>query len=459
MPFLAKLTPKGIQHLADCLHREGQNTHRPHLRKLEDWVAGGVGYSTAYPQAVQRALVSMGPEALAEHTHDLLIPSQPESAKTVKLPGGSVNLKHQLVPAVRQMLAAGLSEQFQRACVRLGTFDTFSGGMKAGLVGGLRIDVHAVLKLDTAELRKHALLMAAVNQRQPGIFPSVLHEQTLSDGRVLLITEECRKHSTLLQIVFEEKRSQAALAAIVGKTLAALDVIHSIAQPTDSSSLDLPLTPDPFSSRLFTKIPAVLDLEPSWEIIQRQPGEIDGTPCPPLNDLLSLAQKLCQQWGGQTEARLVHGDAHLGNVLSRRYGSQGHRVRLIDPNPTIGFSQPIYDYGKLLHWAELVGWAKLQPALCHAQFSASASSWSILTTENMPSLAADQRKFVESLINDAAATRMQAAYGSDFHAMLAIATASAHLGMAALLTGEADCHVRRYVFAHALKRLSRIATP
>jgi hypothetical protein len=43
-------------------------------------------------------------------------------AEVVRLPDGTIDLVKDLVPAVRGLLRRGLSDEFQRACVRVGCF-------------------------------------------------------------------------------------------------------------------------------------------------------------------------------------------------------------------------------------------------------------------------------------------------------------------------------------------------
>ena len=74
----------------------------------------------------------------------------------VALPPGTIELTDQLVPVVRQILQRGLPEDFLRSCVRIGGFKAFGGGLKADMVGGLRVDIHAVLEFSASNENKHA---------------------------------------------------------------------------------------------------------------------------------------------------------------------------------------------------------------------------------------------------------------------------------------------------------------
>lgn len=115
----------------------------------------------------------------------------------VILPNDTLDLRGELVPAIRTLLARGLSNSFMRACVRIGGFETYVGGLKADLVGGLTIHVNAALKLGGPELEAHAVLMNAINARRPGTFAEVLEVVSLEGGRRLVLMAQLRKHETL----------------------------------------------------------------------------------------------------------------------------------------------------------------------------------------------------------------------------------------------------------------------
>lgn len=80
-----------------------------------------------------------------------------------------------MVPAVRALLAHGLSNSFMRACVRIGGFETYAGG--------LTIYVNAALKLGGSELEAHAVLMSAINARRSGTFAEALEAVSMDGGR------------------------------------------------------------------------------------------------------------------------------------------------------------------------------------------------------------------------------------------------------------------------------------
>lgn len=385
-------------------------------------------------------------------------PQQLSVHDEVDLPPGTVDLRRELVPAIREFLARGLSDSFQRACVRIGSFDAYSGGLKASLVGGLRIDVHAVLKLGSTELLQHVQMMNYVNGLRARTFPAVLHQQCLSDGRVFIITEQCRKHVTLLDKVYGESTTKAEFRNILDKVFDSLREMHRVTRGSAPSLAGLPTNPDPFSKRIRSKLSAILEADSELKVMMDRPGIVLGAHCPPLAELLARTDTLCRWAARAIQPRLVHGDPHLGNIMARRNGPAGYRVRLIDPNPEIGFSQPLYDVGKLFHWAEPVGWAKTCPRLCRAGWSVNRGTrqWSLSACLSGASAASERRRqWVESAVGEFSRA-LSAGYGSEFPRMVGVAVASAHLGLAALLADRKQKQARRFVLAHALKHLQLV---
>lgn len=165
----------------------------------------------------------------------------------VAIPAGTVDLKTELVPAVRGLLARGLSDSFMRACVRIGEFESYSGGLKADLVGGLTLHINAALKLGGAELEAHAALMNVVNKRRHGSFAEVLETVPLDGGRWLLLMAQLRKHETLFDLVFERETTPATLAQAMDKTLAGLAVVHAVVLKTIPELGAFVKTQDPYT--------------------------------------------------------------------------------------------------------------------------------------------------------------------------------------------------------------------
>ncbi len=376
----------------------------------------------------------------------------------VALPPDTVSLKEEVVPAIRDLLGRGLSETFMKSCVRVGAFTQFGGGLKSDLVGGLRVDVHAVLKLGDKELRRHKTLMEAVNRARERTFPMVLHVAPLERGRMFLLMEELRGHVTLADKVYVESTSLADLARILSKVFQSLRVIHGFVQGTDTSLDCLPTTREPFAARLASRLKEVVEIDPAMAEMFHRPGEVMGRPCPPIANLLARAKALAKHASRAILLRLVHGDPHLGNVMVRRSGTTGYSVRLIDPNSEIGFSQPVYDIAKLLHWAGPAGWAARRPEFCRVTWRPSTKQrgWQLRAwCHEVPERADQRRRCVEEGVRRFA-KEYSGDYGDGWPAILAIATASADAGLAARLKGDDHCTTRRFALAHTLDKLASL---
>jgi hypothetical protein len=249
---------------------------------------------------------------------------------------------------------------------------------------------------------------------------------------------------SLQEMVFNQNTSQTNLSRIIGKTFSLLSHLHSI-----DAIQGLPSTKSPFYSRLRTKISEAIESDQALQSLWRNPGQILGHPCPPLREIFPLFQNWLDKISNSSSSCLVHGDPHLANIMARRRG-RGYSVRLIDPNPKIGISTPFYDYGKLLHWASEVGWAKAEPARCTCTFR-SGKTWTLSPELKEYSKSAETRRqhVFDEIHNNLAPFVMT----RDAQALLHIATASSHVGLVSLYNTPKQTVVRRYVLAYALKEI------
>lgn len=139
----------------------------------------------------------------------------------VVLPAGTINLTQDLVPMVREWLERGLSRSFIRTCVRLKAFEPFSGGLKADLVGGLKIGVHAVLKLGESELELHRAIMDRANAIRPRTCVEVVELTRLDEHRWLMMMSRINA-STLYDAVYNEVTEAVLLKRAVDKVFEGL---------------------------------------------------------------------------------------------------------------------------------------------------------------------------------------------------------------------------------------------
>ena len=377
-----------------------------------------------------------------------------ERVSLVALPEGTVDLRTEVVPAIRDLLRRGLAEDVQRACVRVGAFTEFGGGLKADLVGGLRIDVNAAIKLGNGELELHRSLMASVNRIRPHTFPAVLSLVRLSGDRQLMLMEQLLGHDTLLDLVYRKPSARGDLERMLDKVIEGVRAVRRIARADQRMLRRLPRTADPYTARLRDRIERIVAADPDLAIVAERPGEAMGQPIAPLGQVLDDLARFVPEALRNAPSVPCHGDLHLGNVMARKRG-RGFSVRLIDPNPAIGVTDPLYDAGKLLHWAEPVGWARVAPERCRARLRVPRNGWSLSAELCDVSTAAEARRaYLERRIHQRLA-RLGRPGDVTRAARLHVAIASAHIGLAALLDRPEEAHARRFALAHALAALGR----
>ncbi len=374
-----------------------------------------------------------------------------ESKPSVVLPPGTVDLASEVVPAVRALLRRGLPEDFVEACVRVGAFEAFGGGYKSELVGGLRIDVNAAMKLGGEELDRHVLLMERVNKTRARTFPSVQAVFRLEGERRLLFMEQLLAHTTLLDLVYRRRTAITDLDRILDHTFVGVRAIRRTGREHARALARLPRIDDPYGARLRAKLERITELDPDLRRLWNEEGRVLDEKVPPLTPLLACLDAWLGSALPQAPRTLCHGDLHLGNVMARRRG-RGFSVRVINPNPEIGITDPLYDAGKLLHFAEPVGWAAIDPAHCRASLRTSAKGYRLEPLLSPASASAERRRAsFESILRERlAAVRRKDESRS---ARLEVATAAAHVGLAALLESKRDEAARRFVLAYALRAL------
>lgn len=372
----------------------------------------------------------------------------------VALPEGTVDLRTEVIPAIRDLLRRGLAMDIQRACVRVGAFTAFGGGLKSDLVGGLRIDVNAAIKLGNAELELHRSLMESVNRVRPYTFPAVLSLVRLDGDRRLMFMEQLLGHDTLLDLTYQRATTRGDLERMLDKVIEGVRAVRRIARADARMMRRLPRTVDPYTERLRDRIDRIIAADPELAVVRAREGTAVGVRVGPVDAILrDLAAWVPVALEGAPRVP-CHGDLHLGNVMARKRG-KGFSVRLIDPNPQVGISDPLYDAGKLLHWAEPVGWARVAPERCRARLRTAKPGWT-LDAElcDVSSSAEARRSFLEQSIHRRLKLLGRAG-DTTRAARLEIAIASAHVGLAALLTRPEDKHARRFALAHALRALGR----
>jgi hypothetical protein len=223
---------------------------------------------------------SQRPWASAAKADDV-VPRDP-----VSLPEGTVDLRTEVVPAIRDLLRHGLSDDVQRACVRAGAFTQFGGGLKADLVGGLRIDVNAALKLGDAELELHRALMESVNRIRARTFPAVLSLVKLSGGRRLMFMEQLLGHDTLLDLTYLRPTARADLERVLDKVVEGVRAVRRLARGDAKLVRRLPRTADPYTARIRDRIDRIVVADPELAVVRSRPGTALGVAVGPVDAVL-----------------------------------------------------------------------------------------------------------------------------------------------------------------------------
>ena len=296
-------------------------------------------------------------------------------------------------------------------------------------------------------------MIDAVNEvRPPRIFPLVIEIAPLPGSKALLMMEHLQSHATLLDTVFQTSISGEHLQRICGKVVSALSTIGRVGEER-KRQFRRGQQAGNFADRLDAKFGEVLRIDPYVKPVLRRAGTVMGVRCRAVGQILRKARRFLAK--SQHADRFQHGDPHLGNIMVRQYFKRGYGVKLIDPNPGVGFTDPLYDIGKLYHWAEPVGWARVRPDVCHSRWRSNAHSWTLQASHNVPNGSAEKRrKLLLACIEKAVAPLMDSG-DVTANQRLDLAIAAAHIGLAARLDGPENTRPRRFVLAHTILHLAR----
>jgi len=373
----------------------------------------------------------------------------------IVFPEGTVDLRRELVPIIKQLVRRGLPADFVNNCVHVGGFQPFGGGIKSDLVGGLKIDVNAAIKLEDKELDRHKLIMEAVNNRWLKVFPGVLAVEHLDDDRALMLMEQLLGFETLLESVYLRDTNLTDIDNLVDKTFVALKAIWREGKRSRAHLTDIRPWRETLVSALRRKLGKVFAEDPELEMIMDHPGTVMHSSCPPVPTLLDEVEEWLSALTDIPEA-LCHGDFHWKNIMSRKTG-RGTSLRFIDPKPSVGYADPVVDLGMLYHWAEELGWAQVDAKKhCRSKFEAgrSGADWLLnASTENTSAAAEERRQRTQKAIDDNL-ERSRNSLGPEWEGRLLLSRALAHAGLAAVSRGDEGKTVRRFALGFCLKVLA-----
>ncbi|MCK7516725.1 MAG: aminoglycoside phosphotransferase family protein [Ignavibacteriales bacterium] len=306
--------------------------------------------------------------------------------------------------------------------------EPLTGGLKSQMVSRVQMTLDSVVKIDTKELKSHKSLMEMVNKKYEKTFPEILQLKKIDNKKFILIMEQMRKFEPFLNYIYQSNTNNNQLKILTQK---AFDYIRNVHRTPIKSNNRLQTTRNPYSTRIKSKIDQVVKTDPPLAKMLTKNGVINGVKIRSINSTLF---KKVNKWLindlKNVELTLTHGDSHLGNILFRGRGF-GYSCRLIDPNPLIGISDPIYDFGKLLHWVEEVGWAKFQPKKCSSVWKTSKNSWTLDYSVIREPLTVKRRRKI--VMDNTMEFLNKTKFLGDWQKRLKISLASSHLGLAAIL--------------------------
>jgi aminoglycoside phosphotransferase (APT) family kinase protein len=329
--------------------------------------------------------------------------------------------------------------------VALSKLTPLAAGWQSEAPSRATVCLDLVVKAGTAQLLDDASLMRVVNEGCPGVFPAVVDCRKVGDGDVLLVMEFIAEPTSFHKHLFVagslDNRSSEAFAA---ELTAIIQSVHAVPLWREAR------VEDPYTPRLREKIAQVVtadrELSGIWDReIQILDRKIDG-----LNGLLGRIETRVNAAMASWRTVTLHGDPHIGNIL---YGGRGqYRVRMIDPNSPVSPGDPVYDFGKLLHWVTPPGWAAADVTAVSAGLEHRADRLSFSPTVNERATLSFERTRVA--LEEAVRERLRVALTETEALRLPLATATAHVGLARLLARDGELEAARFSLAYALWELA-----
>jgi hypothetical protein len=362
------------------------------------------------------------------------------------------NASKWITDAARTEVVKKLMEDQCARNIAVGASAALKGGLQSDAVLRLRIDVHLVAKVAGGELQTHAKYLSFVNSMVPRMFPEVLGIVALDNGRYALLMEDIVNRESGLDLVFRRPTKTKDLVKLTESAFVELEKLHGIPCEKISPELKSITLRDLYAPRLYKKFKEITELDSRLDYLWDLPCEVFGYECPPLKETLGRIESWVDSQLIDVDPTLLHGDPHLGNIFYQA-GSSG-RVRFIDPNPDAAYGDPIYDFGKLLHWIEPVGWAAYNVGLCRSRIKVDRhrnkvklSAW---LSPEISQAAERRRSQIEKSFYES-----ERFVDKRAQARLALSVAIAHSGLGRLLAQKKQFTACRYVITYLLRALCR----
>lgn len=253
--------------------------------------------------------------------------------------------------AIIKSIAGGIKADYLGDNIRLGTSVPYSDGYKSPYVGDLLVNFHVVVKIGGNELEQQGNLMQQINDLiYPKLCPSVFCVSPISNGRYAMILERLMNFSSLYSIIYEGKHKYN-VQELANSLFRRLEKYYSKSSSNCAEKKDYISM---YVKRMCEKLKEARKGKYGY-LLRFHKIIINDQNVTHPDIILGFLESFAQKYRFFRFQNLIHGDPHLGNIMVRKL-KRGYSFKLIDPNPTWGKCDYLYDIGKIYHWAEELGY-------------------------------------------------------------------------------------------------------
>lgn len=254
--------------------------------------------------------------------------------------------------AVIEACAKGIRGNLIGDNLRINPGIRFSDGYKSPLVARIELNIQMVVKHGGKEILGQAKMMQEVNKQRPKLFPEVFRTYKIDNNQYGMLLENLTGYSTLYSVIYEGDHGSIVPGEM---TMISKDLFNRLeahyAENRKKGSSDFV---EIYTKRIREKINDAFKKKRFADILNAKQIIINGEEYENPYSTLHYFESLKKEKRIHKITHLIHGDPHLGNIFIKRQ-VRGYSVKLIDPNSDWGYSDYLYDLGKLYHWAEEVG--------------------------------------------------------------------------------------------------------
>ena len=260
--------------------------------------------------------------------------------------------------AAIETCARGISGNFLGENLRLKFGERYSDGYKSELVADLQLQVNMIIKHGGSEILQEAEMMRKFNRQRPKLCPEVYGTYRIEDNVNGLLLEKLAGYTSLYSAIYEGEgeNSPDKIRLTAQNICRRLEKFYLAHSQKNEASLDFVKL---YTDRIQEKLKLAKEKK-FGNLLSASQVVVNGLNHERPENVLRFLSNLGERQRVFTGTHLVHGDPHLGNLFARRNPKRGYSIKLIDPNPSWGYSDYLYDIGKLYHWAEEVGFVNYE---------------------------------------------------------------------------------------------------